>query len=174
MTTHRKPRDNSATELRPGARLKQQNRKCLSSLNNEQGVSLLEVMIALFILAFGALAIANMQTNSLVAVKISSNHLNVSSISEEIVEHLKADTTQASQGTYNTLFADTAAIPGLADEYSDIINSWKNRTAELLPDGATQINCADTECTVSLRWRESIVAGVTQQVFNLKVPLEAN
>lgn len=141
---------------------------------HEQGVGLIEVMVALFILAFAALAIANMQTSSLVAVKISSNHLNVSSISEEITEHLKADTVQAGLGTYNTLFAETEAAAGLAAEYKTIINAWKSRTAELLPDGATEISCTTTDCTVSLRWRESIVAGENQQLYNLKVPLEAN
>lgn len=139
---------------------------------NEYGVGLIEVMSALFILAFGALAIANMQASALSAVSISTSHFEVSSLSEEIVEHLKADPTQAGMGIYNTTFADTTVIATatVSAERAGIINSWKNRAANALPSGATQVFCIATECTVSLQWRE---VG-TQQLYRLKVPLLEN
>lgn len=138
----------------------------------QQGVGLIEVMIALFILAFGALAIGNMQASALHAVSISTSHFDVNSISEEILEHLKADPTQAGSGAYNTTFAETAAAAAVPTERATIINGWKGRVAKALPDGATEVTCITTECTVSLRWRESVTSGSTQQLYRLKVPLQ--
>ncbi len=140
----------------------------------ELGVGLIEVMIALFILAFAVLALGNMQASSLVAVNVSSKHLDVNSISEEILEHLKADPVQAGLGAYDTLFEETEAAGGVTPARAGIINGWKSRTATLLPEGTAQVACIVTECTVSLRWREAIVPGSTHQTFNLKVPLEIN
>lgn len=138
---------------------------------NERGVGLIEVMIALFILAFGALAIGNMQASALSAVFISTSHYQVSSISEEILEHLKADATQAGLGAYNTTFAKTTADATVPTQRAKVINSWKNRVADVLPSGAAEIDCTITECSVSLRWRESVSVGVSQQFYRLKIPL---
>lgn len=131
-------------------------------------------MAALFILAFGALAIGNMQASALSAVSISTSHYDVSSLSEEILEHLKADPEQAGLGIYNTTFADAAAAATVPADRAAIINGWKNRVADLLPLGATQVACNTTECTVSLRWREVVTSGTTQQLYHLKVPLLRN
>lgn len=141
------------------------------SSKREGGVGLIEVMIALFILTFGALAIASMQASALSAVRISSSHYEVSSISEEILAHLKADSAGAGSGVYNTTFDETAAAETVSAERGEFINEWKNKVAFTLSDGATQINCDTTECTVSLRWREAVSTGTSQQIYNLKVPL---
>ncbi|MEM7257986.1 MAG: prepilin-type N-terminal cleavage/methylation domain-containing protein, partial [Pseudomonadota bacterium] len=69
---------------------------------HQRGVGLIEVMTALFILAFAALAISNVQITALSGVTISTSHFAISTISEEIAEHLKADPAQA---------ADTAFPP---------------------------------------------------------------
>ena len=140
----------------------------------QSGVTLIEVMIALFILVFGALAIANMQVSAMSSAKIASSHFAVSNIADEVVEQLKADYTEAGTGGYNTSFADTSAAATVPAQRAAIINGWKSATAAAMPDGVIQITCITTECTVSLRWRENVTGGVTQQLYNLRTPLQSN
>jgi len=137
----------------------------------QAGVGLIEVMIALFILAFGALAIANMQASTLSALKISTAHFSLTSLGTEIVEHLKADQVEAGRGTYNTDYLQLTADNSLSTAHAELINGWKTRVRNNLTSGATKIDCASTTCTVSLRWSERSSNGSTQQFYNLNVPL---
>ena len=140
----------------------------------QRGVTLIEVMIALFILVFGALAIANMQVSAMSSAKVASSHFAVSNIADEVLEQLKADYTEAGQGAYNTAFADSAAAVTVPAQRAAIINGWKSATAAALPEGTIEITCIITECTVSLRWRENVTGSVTQQLYNLRTPLQGN
>lgn len=137
----------------------------------QSGIGLIEVLIALFILAFGALAISNMHTDSLIGLKVSSNHLQVNSISNEIAEQLKAVSGDANDGLYNTGFGDAAADAGLPVEVAALINSWKQLTAQSLPAGQLNIQCAADLCSLSLQWRESITDGQNTQTYNVRVPI---
>ncbi len=140
----------------------------------QNGVGLIEVMIALFILAFGALAIGNVQISALTSVSVSTSHFSVSKLTEEIAEQLKADPVEAGLGGYNTPFADTAARTSIPAQRAGVINNWKNNVSTALPSGATQINCTTNVCTISLRWSERITSGATEQLYNLRIPLQTD
>lgn len=137
----------------------------------QAGIGLIEVLIALFILAFGSLAISNMHTDSLIGLKVSSNHLQVNSISNEIAEQLKTVADDANNGLYNTGFDEDTAANGLPTDVADLINSWKQLTTESLPAGQINIQCAANLCSLSLQWRESISDGVDTQTYNVRVPI---
>lgn len=134
----------------------------------QQGVGLIEVMIALFIFAFGSLAIGNMLAGSLSAVHFSASHLALDTISREITEHLKANSARAGLGGYNTTFVETTAAANVYDE--NIINSWKSRVDSLL-SGETEIQCTTSNCLLSISWKEYTGTDSNEQVYNLNVPL---
>ena len=144
------------------------------SITAQHGIGLLEVMIALFILAFAALAIGNVQVSALTSVTISTSHFAVSKLTEEIAEQLKSDAVLAGQGAYNTTFTETAAPATVPTQRAQVINHWKNNAVEALPSGATQVACTTNECTISLRWNERVTSGAAQQIYNLKIPLQIN
>lgn len=137
----------------------------------QSGVGLIEVMVALFILALGALAIANMQVSALLAIKISSAHFSLPSLGSEISEHLKADQAEAGFGTYNTTFDQLTADSSLSIEHAAVVNSWKTQVNSNLSAGATNIQCTTNSCTVSLRWNERSGNGSMQQFYNFNIPL---
>jgi type IV pilus assembly protein PilV len=143
----------------------------LTGSTAQRGVGLIEVMIALFILTFGALAIGNVQMTALSSVTISSSHYAISSITEEIAEQLKADSDQAAAGSYNTLFSEAASTTAMPVPVAGFIDHSKQATAAALSDGALQIDCAATACTVSLRWTEPQTGSAAQQFYNLRFPL---
>ena len=141
-----------------------------SVVKRQDGVGLIEVLIALFVLAFGSLAISNMHADSLIGLKVSSNHLKVNSISNEIAELLKADSDGANDGNYNTSFAYMAAHSDTPSYAKIRINLWKQMT-ESLPSGQLEIDCASSLCNVSIQWRESLSDGVDTQTYNVRVPI---
>lgn len=141
----------------------------------QSGVGLIEVLTALFILAFGALAISNVQISALTGVNVSTSHFAISTLTEEIAEQLKADPVQAGNGTYNTTYSDTTALPGTPTAVATFINDRKQATATHLTNGALQIDCAAANCDVSLRWQERLTGtGLTEQFYNLRIPLSNN
>ena len=133
------------------------------------GAGLVEVMIALFIFAFGALAIASMQATAIQATHYSSDHLALDSVSRGITEHLKANTSRASLGDYNTGFDELNVDASRPD--AAIINGWKNRVSSLLHSGATQIQCTASNCMITIRWKEYTGNDSDEQLYNLNIPL---
>lgn len=137
----------------------------------QSGVGLLEVLIAIFILAFGSIAIVNLQTSSVLAITISADHFKINELSQEIAEQLKADSKSAAAGEYNTGFAETAAATGTPLLIAQKINQWKTSMARSTTNGETSIACNLTECNIGLKWYEISHDDVSNQVFNLKTPI---
>jgi len=138
---------------------------------NQLGVGLVEVLIALVILAFGALAIVNLQTASAVAISSSADHFKINELSQGIIEHLKADSNRAIAGNYNTAFSEDAASASIPTDIAQKINEWKQATSRSLPQGQAQIKCSTSECNVGFKWHESSHSGIDNQVYNLKSPI---
>jgi len=137
----------------------------------QAGITLIEVLIAMFILAFGSLAIVNLQTSSAIAIGSSADHFRINELSLGIVEQLKADTTNAAAGNYNTDFADTEAPANTPVQVANRINAWKTSIARSIPQGETRIQCTESECDIALKWYELSHSGVSDQTFNIKTPL---
>lgn len=137
----------------------------------QKGVSLIEVMITLFVLTFGVLAIGNLQTDALIGVNISSSHFMVNTMSQDILEQLKADSEGAAAGVYNTNYSDTGATPNAPAGLVQLQNYWKTNTAQALSSGEMKIDCNTNECLVSVRWNEMTADGFAEQTFNLKSPI---
>jgi len=135
------------------------------------GVGLVEVLIALFILAIGALAIVNLQTASAVAISSSADHFKINELSQGIIENLKADANRAIAGHYNTTFNENAASASIPSDIAQKINEWKKATSRSLPQGLTQIDCSSSECNIGFKWYEPSHSGLTDQVYNLKSPI---
>lgn len=141
------------------------------SRQQQKGVGLIEVMVAMFILAFGALAIVNLQTASAVAVQGSADHFKINELGLVIAEQVKIDTERASNGAYNTVFADETAPTNAPDDIEAIINEWKATMARSTPNGETQIDCDDEVCDISLRWNGNVQSDDNSQVFNIRTPI---
>jgi len=139
--------------------------------NRQQGVSLLEVLIAMFILTFGALAIVNLQTASTIAMSSSADHFKINELSQTMIEQLKADSGRAAIGDYNTDFTEAAGPATASADVNSRIRAWKATMSRSTPLGEASIDCDADECTIGLRWYEISHDGSTHQTFNAKTPL---
>ena len=160
---------NSYTENQLNSPLKMNNP--IGHSKNQQGIGIVEMLVAVFILAFGSLAIFNLQTSSLLAAASSTDHFKINEISQNIAEQLKSDSNRAASGEYNTNFEDIAAATDSTVLVANRINNWKTTVSRSMLNGQTQIVCDNTSCTVALKWVEYSHDGVSEQVFNLKTAL---
>lgn len=137
----------------------------------QQGLGLVEVLTAIFILAFGALAIVNLQTTSAIGFTTSADHFKINELSQVIIEQLRTDSVRAAAGDYDTNYEDAGASPSASTEIQQKVAAWKATMSRSTPLGETSIQCTVTECNVGLKWYETSFEGEFDQVFNVRTPI---
>jgi type IV pilus assembly protein PilV len=140
------------------------------AIQTQKGVGLIEVLAAVFIMTIGVLAIAHLQTASLVASKNSADFFEINELSHKILEQLKADRSNAAKGAYNFSFGDSTGGGGNADIVQNV-GAWNTEMGLIVHQGQVSVDCDTEECQVSLRWNETSHDGEGQEVFNLKSPI---
>lgn len=140
----------------------------------QQGVSLIEVLVALFVLAFGMLGIAGMQTMAMKANQSAFERNAVVISANSIAERMRSNQAAARTGAYNrTMPTGACTAPSGTDRVSVDTSRWLdelNRNFGTTACGA--INCAGTPafCRITVRWDDSRVAnGGAAQTFEVDV-----
>lgn len=111
-------------------------------MKNENGLTLLEVLVSMFILAVGILGLAPMVVLSIEGNNISRDVLSVSSIAKEKLEYY-----QGLNHMPAVPFTESEQeIQGVYDRTTII---WDNTTDSLVPDGVYQI-------VVAINWTDKI------------------
>lgn len=137
----------------------------LSNIRSNSGFSLLEVLIALLVLAVGLLGIAALQ-----GVALKTNHgaylrSQATFLAYDMMDRMRANRTAALSGDYNlAMSADPAGGASLADE--DLQDWIDNNVSVLLPAGDGEVDCVDNNsvagvetCTITVQWDESRIGG---------------
>lgn len=138
------------------------NRSCSSAYGHRQaGVSLLEVMIALFITAIGILGAAAMQLNALKYTDSSKLTSQASFIVYDILDRMRANADPSQLIQYQ--IQDTETLPGGANSVrgTDLID-FANAVATL-PDGAGSIAVDGSTVTVAINWSEGRAGGADSE-----------
>ena len=141
----------------------------------QQGVSLIEVLVALFVMAFGMLGIAGMQTMAMKANQSAFERNAVVISANSIAERMRSNQAAARTGGYNrTMPTGECSAPTGTDRVSTDIRNWLGELNQnLVGSGACgSINCAGTPvfCRITVRWDDSRVAnGAAAQTFEVDV-----
>lgn len=163
-------------------------RRLYRSRANARGVSFIEVMIAVLVMAIGLLGIAAMQT---VALRNSQGSLERSQAvisAYAALEAMRANREAALAGGYNTggfICTASGASSLAAADTTAWINGWRTSLGLAASDaasgcGSISCNAASGICEIGLRWDESRttdaatgqkVAGSTTRTFMTKVQL---
>ncbi len=105
-----------------------------------KGFSLLEVMIAVFILAIGLLGLAHLQAITLKQNESAYLRSQVSALAADIFDRMRANQVAAIAGNYNHGQADEP--PPVLNTIAAIdISEWLNNVSTILPDGNGSIYC---------------------------------
>lgn len=143
----------------------------------QAGISLIEVMVAVFVLAIGMLGMAGLQMASLRSNQSSYERSAAVLAAYTMIERLRADVTAARTGSYNlALSADSCTIPSGSTFPATQLAAWlTDLQTSMGPSACGGIACttgATASCVISVRWDDSRVrGGLTDQTFSIEARL---
>lgn len=128
----------------------------------QRGISLIEVLVAVVVLAIGALGLAGLQVRALKGGQSSVQRSQAVILSNFMFDSLRADR----QNAVNYTMAQTCAVPNGGSRMNNAQRDWIQGLKDTLGDADTtcgQINCVadgnDTLCTVSVIWDDTSAGG---------------
>lgn len=145
----------------------------------QAGFTMVEVLVALVVLAIGLLGIAALYLNSLQSGRTAIYRTQAVNLAADLADRIRANRT--AQAAYGTLFADTeVAVPACdgtggcsdADLAATDLSRWKATLDERLPNGQGQVVVTlpvgpgePANYVVVVRWAE--VGEVAQVTFQI-------
>ena len=121
-------------------------------MNFQKGFTLIEILIAIIILAVGMLGLASLQVNTIKANHGALQKTQATFLAYDIVDRLRANRNSAVAENYDIALAASKPAAGTALPTIDI-NDWMTSIENLLPGGDGAIDCNNTgTCTVIIIW----------------------
>lgn len=122
-----------------------------------RGVGLIEVLIAVLVLAIGLLGIAGLQARAIKNSQSAYERSQAVMLSYFMLDAMRANVEAARAGLYN--LGETCNVPdGTASLIANDQSTWLQALKTTLGDRDTtcgSINCVGGTCTVEIRWDDS-------------------
>lgn len=132
--------------------------------STQLGFSLLEVMIAVLVLAIGLLGLSALQANGLRANGSAHQRSQAVTLAYDMMERLRADPNNVKAGAYNREFEDE--LPAAGSVMGEELINWISTLQLLLPAADGAVACDDDgNCTVTVRWDDSRAGGSDSESF---------
>jgi type IV pilus assembly protein PilV len=137
-----------------------------------RGVSLIEVMVAVLVLAFGLLGLSALQTRALRANVSAIQRSQATVTSQYILDIMRVDREQARLRNYNTGTGFTCHVNGMTSTHplaQESLRQWLRDIKETVGRVGDTSTCARVECdsayvcTVQIRWDDSGAGGDPDQ-----------
>jgi type IV pilus assembly protein PilV len=137
--------------------------------SRQRGVGLIEVLVAVLILALGLLGMAGLQSKSLRASQSSYARTQAVMLSYYMLDAMRADRNAALGGNYNTPnLCSSGAVTGTAlpdNNRKHWIDSMKKSLGDI-NSTCGAIDCDATGlCTVKIIWNDERAGGLGSQTF---------
>lgn len=128
------------------------------------GVGMIEVLIAVVLLAFGMLGIAALQMAALRSSQSSLQRSQATISTYAILDAMRANREEARVGKYN-LAAKTCAAPDTGSLAANDLAEWIGSLKHDLGDSAcAEITCGTKECEIVISWTDSRAKDDADQV----------
>lgn len=141
------------------------------SLRRQAGFTLLEILIAITVLAIGLLGLAALQLNALQTGQVSYQRSQAIALAYEIADRMRANRIQAgakafsigANPTLSTPSVDCASASCTAAQMAayDLYHWYTDSIVALLPSGTASIACNTSACgtgvaqTITVMWDEN-------------------
>lgn len=126
----------------------------LASPSSVRGAGMVEVLVAVLVLAIGLLGVAAMQATALRNSQSSLERSQGVVHAYTILDAMRANPDQARTGAYN--MAMTCVVPGGGNLAANDKRQWiQTLQANLGATACGQVQCAGDRCTITVRWDDS-------------------
>lgn len=133
------------------------------------GFSMIEVLIAVLVLAIGLLGVAAMQTTALKNNQSALQRSQATMLSYSMMDAMRANRNVAMIGSYN--LAKTCSAPATGSLITNDQNAWITALKANLGNQSStcgEITCNTTTCNVKVYWDDSHgLGGVSNQVVEI-------
>lgn len=145
--------------------------KLIGKKRRSRGVTLIEVLVTVIVLAFGLLGLAGLQANSLRNNHSAYLRSQATYLASGMFDRMRSNKLEAvgdsttNNTNYNIAIGNsTPATSGSTLTQADV-TSWKAMLATSLPAGDGSITCSNATriCTVIVQWDDSRGAVAAQQ-----------
>ena len=116
----------------------------IRKLRRQSGLTLIEILVTLLVLAIGLIGLAALQNFSLQAGQISYLRTQATNFAYEVADHARAN---------RSIVGASGSMPNT--------NFWNQRAAELLPGGTVAVNANAAGITVTVTWTDDRETGAT-------------
>ena len=136
----------------------------ITIIRHQAGVTLIEVLVTMFILAIGLLGLAGLQANSLKNNQAALYRSQATVLAYDIADRMRANRTAALSGSYNVAIGSSGSSGGivLAD-----ITEWKDALERELPrgDGSVTVDL-NGNANIVIKWIENNDAAADVGPYN--------
>jgi type IV pilus assembly protein PilV len=124
------------------------------ALRAQRGVGLIEVLVAVLVLAIGLLAVAGLQLRSLRDNESASERGVAVVQSHSILDAMRADRTNAINNVFNIDYDDATPT---GTSFRDVaIAGWRaNLVSALGADAKGSISCNGADCWIRVKWNDT-------------------
>ena len=138
----------------------QHNTQTSRRRQGQHGATMIELLVSLLIFAFGMLGLVGLQNKALGFGQISLYRSQAAALSDDIMDRMRADRTNAKAGTWTTDFGNAASTYSGATVAQTDLFEWKSQVESLLPTGQAKVDVVVDAATgvgvatVSIKWKE--------------------
>ena len=160
--------------------------KMLKNRKKSRGISLIEVLVTVIVLALGMLGLASLQANSLRNNHSAYLRTQATYLALGIIDRMRSNRLEAvgnvltNNENYDIAIGSTTPVAAGTTLTQSDVTGWKTMLAAALPAGDGSIDCATRfdagagpgtgVCTVIVQWDDSRGAQAAQQ-FSMSVEI---
>ncbi|MGY0619026.1 type IV pilus modification protein PilV [Lysobacter sp. A378] len=132
------------------------------SIRRAQGFSLIEVLIALLLLAFGLLGLAFLQVLSVRYTQSAQHRTMATNLTYEVLDMMRSNSVAARRygfiddADFPVVVPATGCVRGTSGNYSNNISRWKCEVVSNLPNGTAKIDFVGDVVTVAVSWADDV------------------
>ncbi|WP_273149890.1 type IV pilus modification protein PilV [Methylophaga thiooxydans] len=140
------------------------------SFNKQSGFTLLEVMVAVFVLSIGLLGLAHLQVTTLKTTQSADFKTQASMLATDMLNRMKANQNAAYAGNYTIDIDEDPPADDDVTSNTDLFQ-WRNLVANQLPAGFGSVACPafnplnEFVCTITITWTD-IQTGTNGTQYN--------